>query len=217
MRAPREVETMRPESELPPELLREIAVAEFLPEVLHDLNNECAVLDGVSVLLRVGAKDPAKIQERALALAQTSEGVSRVSWASSAIVGALGGPSSPEPRDDALARFLEIVASVARRRGGSVDGAMREATVVRDPPAACAVALAARALSRAPGSVAEFVLEGADGSCFAWRVRRARSDCDVGAIGRHLEGTYGILLAVDDRDDERLARFEVTPAARARG
>ncbi|HKE00536.1 MAG TPA: hypothetical protein VKE69_05970 [Planctomycetota bacterium] len=127
-----------------PAELRDVAVREFLPEILHDLNNECAVLDGSAVLLKASPADARKVVERASAIEQASAGCERIACLAGAVAVALGAPMSPVFRDDALPAFLEVAASAIRRQGGTFEGELPARATLRDPVAALVLAAAVR-------------------------------------------------------------------------
>jgi hypothetical protein len=101
-----------------PPCLRSVVVSDLLPELLHDINNACAVLDGISLLLESEAREPRKVSERSQGIAKAGDSLSKTGWLANGLVAALGAPLSFPDREDGLALVEELVASSLERRGG---------------------------------------------------------------------------------------------------
>jgi hypothetical protein len=142
-----------------PARLREVAIRVFLPEILHDLNNECQILDGTAVLLKAGAHDARKLRERAAALDQSSAVCERVAWMAGAISVALGADISPTFREEALPAFLELSATAIRRRGVAFRGEIPAKSNLDDPVPALALAALVRVFVGEGSTAVEFAAD----------------------------------------------------------
>ncbi|MBL8694892.1 MAG: hypothetical protein JNJ88_12420 [Planctomycetes bacterium] len=99
--------------------LSALVLTDLLPEVLHDWNNECAVVSGLAHLLAASNDQGAAIRDRAAALGLTGERMESEAWCASTLVNLLAGDSPASERDDALELALELASSAIRRRGGA--------------------------------------------------------------------------------------------------
>lgn len=120
--------------------LSAIVLSDLLPEVLHDWNNECAVVSGLAHLLAASKEQGTAIRDRAAALGLTGERMEAGAWCASTLVSLLAGESPASEREDALRLALELAASAIRRRGGAWNVGEVVPTASCDGRAAMAVA-----------------------------------------------------------------------------
>lgn len=102
-----------------PDCLRRAILWDLLPETLHDLNNACAVLDGIAILLEAEASHERKVLERAQSIQRAGESLATIAWIANGLSAALGSPLSFGDREDGLSALLEVAGSAIERRGGS--------------------------------------------------------------------------------------------------
>ena len=151
-----------------PRSLRDVLVDEFLPEILHDLNNECAVLDGAATLLRAESQQSAKVIERAKAVGRAGEGCARVAWLGNAVAAALGSPLALQEREDGFDVFCGILAATIERRGGKLAWDRGTLAWAEDPMAICWFSTLARIFAGPQPGLVEIRRDGGSGA--AWRV-----------------------------------------------
>ena len=151
-----------------PRSLRDVLVDEFLPEILHDLNNECAVLEGAATLLRAESQQSAKVIERAKAVGRAGEGCARVAWLGNAVAAALGSPLALQEREDGFDVFCGILAATIERRGGKLAWDRGTLAWAEDPMAICWFSTLARIFAGPQPGLVEIRRDGGSGA--AWRV-----------------------------------------------
>ncbi|MFN0208053.1 MAG: hypothetical protein ACKVS6_17240 [Planctomycetota bacterium] len=182
---------MSSRSLLPPALLRHLYLYEFVPELLHDLNNECTVLGGAAILLKGNSRDEAGTIDRAQYIQRSADRIESITWAIDVINTALGGPRSFRSNDDSLLLFLQIAGSIVQRRMWNFSVEYEPGAESPAPDISLALACAVRAVTSDRGVVVKYQK---DGELLSLSVEGARPGDDWPEIETYLSKGFSIAI-----------------------